>query len=169
MADTKQKADGSKHVKPTNILSRSLFTGFIGGLIWSICGVIFYYFNFSEVAPRTFELRSWLRTEWTDSWLGDVISIFGAGVLSVVTAFIYYGVFKKIKSWWFGAIFGVVLWVIIFYVLHPIFGNVPSLGQMSNHTIVSTICLFVLYGTFIGYSISYDYYDTIVKGQAETK
>ncbi|MYL61082.1 hypothetical protein GLW20_26610, partial [Virgibacillus halodenitrificans] len=31
---------------------------------------------------------------------------------------------------------------------------------LTNHTIVSTICLFVIYGSFVGYSISYDYYDT---------
>ncbi|MEW9677509.1 YqhR family membrane protein [Lentibacillus sp. L22] len=163
MAEKKPNQASSQQVKPVSILPRSLFTGFIGGLIWSICGVLLYYFNFAEVSPKTFELRSWLKTEWTDSWLGDVISILGAGILSILAAFIYYGLFKRIRPWWFGAVYGIILWVIIFYVLHPIFGDVPSLAEMNMHTIVSTVCLFILYGTFIGYSISYDYYDTVVK------
>lgn len=160
MAESEQKA---KTVKPITILPHSLLTGFIGGIIGSICGVLLYYFNFAEVAPRTFELRPWIAADWTDSWLGDMISVLVAGVLSIVPAFIYYGLFKRIKSILFAAIFGVALWAIIFYVLHPIFGNVPSVSEMSMSTIISTICLFIVYGTFIGFSISYDYHDSVLK------
>lgn len=153
----------TKKVRPIIILPRSLFTGFVGGIIGSICGVLLYYFNFSEVAPRTFELRPWLEAGWTDRWIGDIISILVAGILSIVPAFIYYSLFKKMKSVWFAVIFGVALWVIIFYVLNPVFDNIPSVAQMSTSTIVSTICLYILYGTFIGFSISYDYHDSVRK------
>lgn len=148
---------------PASILPRSLFTGFIGGLIWSAFGIVLYYFHFSEVAPKTFELRSWLTAGWTDRWLGDVVSIIIAGVLSILVAFIYYGLFKKITSLWLAAGFGIVLWAIIFIVLHPIFANVPPVAEFNWNTIVSTLCLFILYGIFIGYSISYDYRDTVLK------
>lgn len=146
-----------------NLLGRSLFTGFFGGALWSLFGVIMYYFNFAEVSPKTFLLRSWLKTGWTDRWLGDIISILLAGLLSIVVAWTYYAIFKKIYSMWLGIIYGIVLWVIIFVVLQPIFPNVPILADLDGKTIVSTLCLFIIYGLFVGYSISYDYYDTMIR------
>lgn len=167
MTNKKNKDEAINNVKPVIILPRSLFTGFVGGIIGGICGVLLYYFNFSEVSPRTFELRPWVNAGWADRWIGDLISVLVAGVLSLVPAFIYYGLFKKIRSVLFAVLFGVVLWIIIFYVLNPIFDNIPPVEQMSMTTIVSTICLFLLYGTFIGFSISYDYHDSVRKVWAE--
>ncbi|WP_099158481.1 YqhR family membrane protein [Virgibacillus ndiopensis] len=157
-----RQLEQNKREKPMTLVTRSLITGFIGGLLWSLLGFVMYYFSFSEVAPKTFLLRSWLVAEWTDSWLGNVVSILMVGVLSILTAFIYYGLFKKINSMWMASAFGIVLWFIVFYVAQPIFINVPQLTELSANTIISTLCLFILYGTFIGYSISYDYHDTIL-------
>ena len=159
--------DKNKQLEQRNELSgvftKSLLTGFIGGMLWSVFGVILYFFKFSEVAPKTFLLRSWLTAEWTNSWLGDVISILGVGVISILTAIIYYFVFKKINVMWTGIIYGALLWGIIFYVLQPVFSNVPRLADLQLKTIVSTICLFILYGGFIGYSISFDYHSMKIK------
>lgn len=55
--------------------------------------------------------------------------------------------------------YGIVLWVILFYILQPIFPNIPSLHELDKDTIITTLCLFIVYGTFIGYSISYDYHE----------
>ncbi|MEC5422278.1 YqhR family membrane protein [Virgibacillus sp. C22-A2] len=154
---------------PMSLLSRALLTGLIGGILWSIFGIVMYYFNFSEVSPKSFILRSWTTADWTNSWLGNTVTIVLVGILSILVAFIYYGLLKKINSMWVGAAFGVVLWGVIFYVLQPIFENVPLLTDLNNNTIVSTICLFILYGTFIGYSISYDYHDTKIKEQQQTE
>lgn len=164
MTEEKQ-LDQNKRESRISILSRSLITGFIGGLIWSLFGVIMYYFNFSEVAPKSFLLRSWLTAEWTSGWLGDLVSIVFAGVLSLIAALIYYGLLKKVNSMWMGLVFGVILWGIIFYLLQPIFSNIPALVELNKNTIVSTICLFILYGTFVGYSISYDYHDAKLNKQ----
>jgi hypothetical protein len=68
---------------------------------------------------------------------------------------------------WMGVIFGIVLWGIIFFVLEPLFPNIPAFGDLEINTLVSTACLFILYGTFIGYSISYDYHDTRIKEKKE--
>ncbi|WP_174613780.1 YqhR family membrane protein [Virgibacillus ihumii] len=153
----------NKQEKPMSVTAKSLVTGFAGGLIWSTLGLIMYFFSFSEVAPRSFVLRSWNTAEWTSGWLGNILSIIIVGILSLISAFIYYGLFRKINTLWMGAVFGVVLWVIIFFILQPVYPNVPDLVNLNSYTIVSTICLFILYGTFIGYSISYDYADTVKK------
>lgn len=164
MSEEKQ-LDQNKRESQMTLLSRCLITGFIGGIFWSLFGVIMYYFNFSEVGPRSFLLRSWLTAEWTSGWLGNLVSIVFAGVLSLIAALLYYVLLKKVNSMWMGFAFGVILWGIIFYLLQPIFSNIPSLVELNKNTIVSTICLFILYGTFVGYSISYDYHDTKIKKQ----
>lgn len=141
------------------VLSKALLTGFIGGILWSSFGVVMYYFNFSEVEPKTFLLRSWVTAEWTNGWLGGVLSIVLAGIVSLLTALLYYAFFRKITTMWMGIFYGVILWGIIFYLLHPLFSHIPGILNLQSKTIVSTICLFILYGTFIGYSISFDYHN----------
>ncbi|ASN05272.1 YqhR family membrane protein [Virgibacillus necropolis] len=162
----KEKLEQNKQEKSYSLLARSLLTGFIGGLGWSTLGLIMYYFNFSKVSPTSFILRSWLNAKWTHEWLGDLISIVIIGVISIVVALVYYGLLRKISTMWIGTLFGIILWGIVFYLLQPIFPNIPPLNELGKDTIVSTLCLFILYGTFIGYSISYDYRDTAIRGQA---
>ena len=165
MENRDKRLEQNKQEEPISILSRSLLTGFIGGLLGGFFGVVLYFFNFSEVAPESYLLRSWLTAGWIDSWLGTVMSILMIGVISLLTAFIYFVLFKKVNSLWMGCAYGVVLWFIVFYIIQPIFPNIPPLAELNINTIVSTICLYILYGTFIGYSISYDYNDTLYKGK----
>lgn len=163
MLDMKKDSHSEKQDNLSGIFSKALLTGFIGGLLWSAFGVIMYYFKFSEVGPKSFLLRSWLTAEWTNGWLGDVLSILLAGFISLLPAVIYFAVFKKINSMLVGILYGVILWGLIFYVLHPLFSNVPQLTDLQFKSVVSSICLFVLYGAFIGYAISFDYHNMKVR------
>ena len=61
-----------------------------------------------------------------------------------------------------GVFYGITLWMIIFFLIQPLFPNTKQILELNVDTIISTICLFILYGTFVGYSISYDYHDTYV-------
>ncbi|RLL48103.1 hypothetical protein D8M04_02170 [Oceanobacillus piezotolerans] len=158
-----KKLEQNKHIETLPLLPRSLLTGFIGGIFWSTIAILMYYFNFSEVSPRLFILRSWLKDEWTDGWLGDLVSIILVGLISIIVALIYYSTLKKVNSMWAGVLFGIVLWCLIFLLFQPIFNNIPSFSELQLNTIVSTLCLYILYGAFIGYSISYDYHDTQVR------
>ncbi|MDL4841577.1 YqhR family membrane protein [Aquibacillus rhizosphaerae] len=158
-----QELEQNKHEKPIPLLPKALLTGFIGGVLWSVVGAIAAYFNFTSVSPASFILRSWLHTNWSDGWLGQLISITVIGLLSVLTAILYYGLLRKTKGIWPSATFGVALWFIVFYLLQPIFPNVSHMTDLDINTIVTTLCLFLLYGIFIGYSISYEYLDTVTK------
>lgn len=64
---------------------------------------------------------------------------------------------------WISVVYGIILWGIVFYLLQPIYTNIPKLVELNTNSIVTSLCLFILYGTFIGYSISYDYHDTQVE------
>ncbi|SES83082.1 Conserved membrane protein YqhR [Oceanobacillus limi] len=163
-----KKLEQNKPEQSSTLFGRALITGFVGGLLWSFFGVINYYFNFSEVAPRSFLLRSWLRAGWTDTWLGDLVSVILVGILSIGVALIYYMIFRKINSIWIGVGFGLVLWGLVYYLFQPIFPNIPNLTNLESNTIVSSICLFILYGIFVGFSISYDYHDTVMKDTVQS-
>lgn len=137
-----------------------MYTGFIGGVLFSLLASAMYYFNFLEVNPKSYLLTSWVSNAWTDTWLGVLFTTILAGVVSLLVAFLYYLVFRKIKYMWVGIVYGFILWTILFLLFRPIFSDIPTVMEWSLNTWITTICLFILYGTFIGYSISYDYMDS---------
>ena len=160
MAENNNKLEQNQKEQPMTFLGRSLLTGFIGGIFWSLIGLFMYYFNFAEISPKFLLVTSWTKASWTNGWLGNLVTVILAGILSIVIAYVYLLLFKKINTMWMGVIYGVLLWVIIFYVAQPMFANIPTITSLHSHTIISTLSLFLLYGTFIGYSISYDYHDS---------
>ncbi|WP_342665447.1 YqhR family membrane protein [Paucisalibacillus globulus] len=164
-----KKLEQNKPEDTSTFLGRSLLTGFIGGILASILGFLMYYFNFMEVSAKSYLLRSWTTAGWTDTWLGELVTIMIVGILSIGVALVYYGVLKKINSIWTGMIYGLILWAIVFVVLQPIFSKIPNLVEMEIKTIVSALCLYILYGIFIGYSISFDYQETVAIPKNESK
>lgn len=159
--------ENNNQVKGFFLLIRSLSTGFINGLLWSTIWIIMYYFNFTEITPKAYLLRPWKSITWTNGWIGDIVSIIIIAVLSIIVASIYYMLFKRLSSIWIGVIYGCLIWIILFMAIHPIIPYTKQLSSFSKETIVTTLSLFILYGTFIGYSISFDYYDTFKHGQAK--
>ncbi|WP_337193921.1 YqhR family membrane protein [Pontibacillus yanchengensis] len=152
-----EELEQNKTEKPVSSLSKALITGFVGGLLWSFVGVVTYFFNFSSVSAASFIIRSWIQTDWTGSWIGEFLGMVAIGLLSLGVAVIYYGLLRKTHGLFPPILFGVALWFIVMYLFNPIFATVPTVYEMDSNTIVTTLCIYILYGTFIGYSISYDY------------
>ncbi|CQR46800.1 hypothetical protein BN1058_01075 [Paraliobacillus sp. PM-2] len=159
----KKQLEQNKREQPVSIMARTLTTGFFGGVFWSFIGWIASYFHFTSFSPATFLIRSWLDADWTNTWLANVLSILGMGIISLLVAIVYYLFLRKTRGLLPSFLFGLLLWGVVFYALLPIFPNIKPLPQLDSDTIVTTICLFLLYGIFIGYSISYDYLDRVTK------
>jgi uncharacterized membrane protein len=151
------KLEQNQHEKPMSLLQKALLTGFVGGLLWSAIGSFAYYFNFSEVSHASFTLRSFWQASWSSGLTGELISMLVVGIASILAAFLYYLFLRKRAGMIPGILYGVAVWFIFMYFLNPFFESVPTITEMEMNTVVSTICLLVLYGTFIGYSISFDY------------
>lgn len=143
----------------SNHFIRAILTGFIGGVFWSIMGMILFYFSFVEIPVKAYVLHSWTRADWTAGWIGHMVSILIVAILSVGVAIIYYGLFKKRNTMWVGVWFGIALWLIVFLLLNPMFSNIPSFDELTYDSIIASLTLYILYGVFIGYSISFDYND----------
>lgn len=148
---------------------RSMLTGFIGGIFWGSVSLLLYYLNFMEVSIRSFVLRSWVSNDWTNGWIGSIVSLLLLGIVSILVAIVYYTLWKRINTMWIGVMYGVILWIIVYFVFLPYIPNLPNVTQLSKETVVTTLSIFILYGTFIGYSISYDYNDTVSDRTERTK
>lgn len=138
-----------------SFLAKVIVTGFVGGVFWSSIGLLAYVFNFTKISP-TIIIQSWVQGSWHKNWQGMVISVLLIGIISIGVAFIYYGLFRKVDSMWGGVIFGIGLFFIVIFLLHPLFPSLGPIKKLSLNTIVTTVCLYILYGLFVGYSISYE-------------
>ena len=132
------------------------WTGLFGGIFWSTVGYITYYFNFTEIRPNVI-LIPWALGDWKYGWIGTVISIVLLGIISIVVAFIYSAILKRFNGLWFGLGYGVILFFLVFLILNPLFPDIKPLFDLPRNTIITSFCLYIIYGIFIGYSISYEY------------
>ncbi|SFA44935.1 Conserved membrane protein YqhR [Parageobacillus thermantarcticus] len=155
MAENQAQFEQNKRERPMSLLMKVMIIGFIGGVFWSLLGYLAYFFHFTEISPNMI-LLPWVAGDWKYGKLGNYIAIFLIGLLSILVALIYYVVLRQIKGMWAGVLYGFVLWLAVFYGLNPLFPNLEAVAQLERNTIITTLCLYVLYGVFIGYSISFE-------------
>ncbi|WP_328588704.1 MULTISPECIES: YqhR family membrane protein [Bacillaceae] len=152
----KQELEQQKQEETMSFNSTVALIGFFGGLIWSVLGYIAFYLNFTRVGPAL-ALMPWALGDWKNGWMGQLVGIGFIAVVSIAVAFIYRMIFAKVNKPWPGIIYGLVLWILIFGLFNPMFPGLKPLTQLDLNTIITNICLYVVYGLFIGYSISYEY------------
>lgn len=155
MAENQEQFEQNKRERPLSLLMKVVITGFVGGVFWSLLGYLAYFFHFTEISPNMI-LIPWVAGDWKYGKLGNYIAIFLIGLLSILVALIYYAVLKRIKGTWAGVLYGFVLWLAVFYGLNPLFPNLETVARLERNTIITTLCLYILYGVFIGYSISFE-------------
>ncbi|MDQ0197332.1 YqhR family membrane protein [Neobacillus ginsengisoli] len=148
--------------KPMSFVAMVFWTGLFGGLFWGTLGFFAYYLNFTDISPNVI-LEPFALGNWKNGWLGTVISILIMGIFSVPAAYIYYAVLKKFKGIWFGLGFGIVLFLLVFFVLNLFLPGIKPFFNLSPDTIITSICLYIVYGIFIGYSINYEYQNNKVE------
>ncbi len=141
--------------KEGSFLAKVVVIGFVGGVFWSLMGYITYLFSFSEIHPNMI-LQPWAFGSWKYRWPGLIVSVLIIGIISIGVALLYYVLLKKFKSIWFGIAYGAVLWALVFLLLNPLFPSMKMIGELTSNTIITTICLYILYGIFVGYSISFE-------------
>ena len=156
------KIKKENYPKPMSSTALVFWTGLFGGIFWGTIGYICSIFGLTEIRPNAI-LEPGALGDWKNEWLGTLISIVFMGVFSIVAAFVYYGVLKKWNGVWVGLIFGLVIFFLIFFILNPLFPSIKPLFDLSRDTIITSVCLYLMYGLFIGYSISYEYEITKAK------
>lgn len=151
-----QNQEKQKYPLPMSIITHVFWTGLFGGVFWSIIGYLAHLFHFTTLHPNVI-LEPWALGRWKKEWQGTLISIILIGIISIGIAYIYYAAFKQFKGMAAGIIYGLALFLIVFFVLNPLFPSISPIYDLSRDTIITSICLYIIYGLFIGYSISYQY------------
>lgn len=155
MAKEEKQLEQNQREKPMSFLTMVITIGLIGGIFWSGLGYLAYVINLTEVRPNVI-LEPWAIGDWKEGWLGTVISIGMIGAISIVVALIYYAALRRFPSIFVGIVYGIVLFLLVFFVLNPIFPGISPIKELTRNTIITSICFYILYGVFVGYSISYE-------------
>lgn len=150
----KEKLEQNQHVQPMSFTGKVALIGFFGGVFWSFIGYLASILNFTKISPKLV-LSPWMVGDWGKGVVGNLLGILIIGILSIIVAFLYSALFRKINKMWPGLLLGIVLWLIVFYLFNPLFPELQSVLELDRNTIITTICLYILYGVFIGYSISF--------------
>ncbi len=114
-----------------------------------------YSLHFTKVGPTVF-LFFLKEQKWFDKWQGYLLSLGLLIGVSIIAAFIYKYVLGKIKSIWISLAYGLFLYIFVFFLIEPWIKEVPSVLTLDTDTNTTMICLSLLYGLFVGYSISFD-------------
>lgn len=136
---------------------RTIIIGIFGGVFWGIFFLIMYGLKIMEIAPTMLLKIVFQDEKWIEKWYAYLIFILMISILSIFIALIYFFVFKQWKSWIVGAFYGIGLWVFTYFILPIILKNVNPFIHLESESHISMFCLFILYGVFVGYSISFDY------------
>ncbi|AST92466.1 YqhR family membrane protein [Sutcliffiella cohnii] len=151
-----EKLEQNQREEPMSLMTRVVITGLVGGLLWSALGYLAYVFNFIEISPNVV-LQPWAVGEWKNGVFGNFVSIFILGVIGIGAAIGYFAFLKKFQQFWMGLIYGAVLWGLVFFILNPMFPGIKTVPNLTLDTIVTSFCLFILFGLFVGYTVSYEY------------
>jgi hypothetical protein len=148
----------NKKEKPMPYWVKCVLIGFWGGLTMSAMGYIAYLLNFSAYGPALV-LSPWALGDWTNETASQIVGIFALALLSILAALVYKVLLAQWYSMWVGVAYGIVIWFVVFYVFNPMFPKLEPLGDLDQNTLVTTFCIYLLYGLFIGYSVCFEYHE----------
>jgi magnesium-transporting ATPase (P-type) len=156
MGKQKQKNEYENH--HTNPWLFSIKIGFFAGLIWGIIRWMFYEMKFTRILPGfaadPFFKASFLKTAW-----GEVVGIAAFVLFSIAAALIYKVALGRLRGPWPGILYGAAWWAILFTAVGPMLGIMESVRKAGWNTLYTELCVFLLWGVFIGYSIAFEFTD----------
>ena len=142
----------------TNRFSFALELGFYAGFIWGALRWLSYYLGFTKMVPG-FLLEPFFKHSFLLSIAGQLAGWLSFIAFSVICALLYVFLFRKAKGPWPGIAYGVVWWAVIYIALNPLFHFTVNVKKLSWDTNITELCLFLLWGLFIGYTTAVEYTD----------
>lgn len=134
----------------------TLLTGFFGGILLTLSHSAFHYFNISTIHHRDILSLFNLTGSWVNTWYGYLFFVGLMTLFSIVLAIVYYMLLSRINSWLAGFFYGFCLWLIFGLFIPLQWYDVTFSTIYTSYTNVLGLCSLLIYGLFIGYSISYD-------------
>jgi hypothetical protein len=142
--------------KPTNPVTYSLYIGFFAGLLWGGIKLLEFAMRFTEVVPG-FLLEPFFRHAFLVTWQGLLLGYACFIAFSIIAALGYGLFFRKLKGPWPGIGYGIAWWGALYLLIGPVTEMMPGITQLDLNSFVTDLCLFAVWGLFIGYSIAMEF------------
>ncbi|MEF3301951.1 YqhR family membrane protein [Paenibacillus sp. GYB003] len=151
----------------TGVWSFALQIGIFAGLIWGAVKAAAFYFKFTKV-PASFMAKPFFAPSYMNTtaafWMGWLCFI----LFSVIASLLYGALFRSVKGHWPGLIYGAAWWSLVTLLIGPSTGMMRWIYRYDWNTIVTDLCLFLVWGLFIGFSISFEFTDERHREPAES-
>lgn len=165
MPNSKVRNPGIETYVKTKPIPFGLQVGFFAGAIWGAVRWISYYLGFTDVVPG-FLVEPFFTHDYLAGTEGFLVGYAAFIGMSIVAAFLYlvlghllWGDRSKLRGPWPGVVFGVGWYVLLYLLVGPMVGMLPPLGVNDWDSIWFDGCLFLVWGLFIGYTITFEYTD----------
>ncbi|CAM3963184.1 YqhR family membrane protein [Paenibacillus alkaliterrae] len=158
MAKHKQENNDYTPQHHTNAWLFSIKIGFFAGLIWGTIRWLFYEMKFTTELPG-FAADPFFQEAFLKSFWGVLIGIGSFILISIAAALLYKVMLGRLRSPLPGIIYGLVWWAVIFMVIGPWLGVTERITKAGWNTLYTELCVFLLWGVFIGYSIAFEFTD----------
>lgn len=140
-----KEARGGSEVERVRRWIYALEVGFFGTLIWSFVLYLLHWLHLSKVSPSHMA-KFFLKEEVLFRWEGILFSFIFLSVASILVSLLYVYTVSWIGSPWLGIALGILLWSLFM-----------GWRYMDWNTFASTLTVFILYGLFVGYSLSVEF------------
>ncbi|MDQ6421067.1 YqhR family membrane protein [Paenibacillus sp. LHD-117] len=154
----RKKNESPYHEHHTNRWLYAIHIGLYAGLIWGCFRWMFYGLKFTTELPG-FLLEPFFKHNFLISYWGVVIGILGFTVFSIGASLLYLVLLSKLRGPWPGVFYGIVWWALMFLAVGPLLGMTGRVNAAGWNTFFSELCIFTLWGLFIGYSIAFEFTD----------
>lgn len=141
----------------TNRWMYAIKIGFFAGLIWGTVRWLFYVMKFTIESPGF--VAPFFQPAFLRSWWGLLVGIGSFVLISILAAVLYQIVLGRLRGPWPGVGYGLLWWAVIFIGVGPLFGMTKVITKAGWNTLYTELCVFLLWGVFIGYSIAFEFTD----------
>ncbi|MCS7461661.1 YqhR family membrane protein [Paenibacillus doosanensis] len=140
----------------TNRWSFAVYIGLFAGLIWGAVKMLEHYLHFTSLPPG-FLVEPFFKRSFLLSFQGYLLGWLIFILFSIFASLVYTLLLAKANGPWAGVAYGAIWWMLIFLLIGPVTGMMNWIAYLDWNTIITDFCLFIVWGLFIGYSISLEF------------
>jgi hypothetical protein len=118
---------------------------FWGTVLWGLVRAAAHYLNFTPYGVEAFA-RPILGTARANSWAGIGLGTLVLFVETIMAVFLYSLLFGRIRLWWIGLLYGLILLAVA--------GFFFRIGNWNQATLSTELAWYLSFGLFVGMTIS---------------
>lgn len=142
----------------TEPVSYAIYIGFFSGLFVSVIRLLAHGLKFTML-DNAFLIYDWFIDMDSHMLKAQLLGTISLILFSIVASLVYLSLFRTKQGAVWGIGYGIIIWLLLF-VLLPELIKWPTRGiVMELDTQMFELCLSLVWGLFIGYSIAFEFTD----------